>query len=376
MNALRRQRWFDRLVGVGFLTACEVEVIVRQVGGHTRSYLLPVGVLAAAVTTVPLWWRRRAPLATTCAEMAGLVLLFLVVDQDAAILNTAQLILFFSPYSVAAHSSRRRAFTGLAVCLGAVGTCNLIAGGDATSWLFSMGACAASWGLGRFIHTQRALAVELKRTSDQITVETESRERLAVAEQRTQIARELQTLVADNVSAMIVQAQAAQRLLETDSGVADKAMASIEETGRAALSEMRLILGVLRRSDQPVELAPQPGIGQIPALVDRARTKQRQVALRVEGEPGPLPASVDLGVYRILEDAIAIEERAALEITLQFGDERVSVLVTSAGCALGWPTVGMRERVALCEGELEVVTKAAGETLIVQLPRVLRGVLA
>ena len=122
---------------------------------------------------------------------------------------------------------------------------------------------------------------------------------LVIAEQRTRIARELQALVANSVSAMIVQTQAAQRLLVEAPRDADAAMVIIEDTGRQALAEMRRILGVLRRDDDKPELSPAPGVGQIPALIERVRRSHPLVALHVEGEPGPLPASVDLGIYRI-----------------------------------------------------------------------------
>ncbi len=253
---------------------------------------------------------------------------------------------------------------------------NLISPAGANSWAFALGVCVASWVVGRYMYTQRVLAAELQRTSEQIAVETESRERLAVAEQRTRIARELQTLVADNVSAMIVHAQAGQRLLEIDLDQADDAMATIEHIGRAALAEMRLILGVLRRSDQPVELAPQPGIGQIPSLVDTARASRRQIVLRVDGQPGPLPASVDLGLYRILQDAMVIHDDGALDIVLGFTDDHVDLHVTSTAPGTRWPTVTMRERVALCEGELTVDVRGNDRTLMVRLPTKLRGALA
>src|SRR4051794_14537393 len=357
--------------------ACEVEMIGHELrADHHSARALTVGVLATAAMTFPLLWRRRAPLAAACVEMAALVLLLFVVRNDTATLNVPQLLLFVLPYSLAAYAERRRAVMGLGVFVVGMVLLNLEAPGGATSWVFSLGVGCASWGVGRFTHSQRSLAAELQRTSHQITVETESRERLAVAEQRTRIARELQNLVADNVSSMIVQAQAAQLLLRGDLAEADAAMATIEETGRSALNEMRLILGVLRRADQPADLVPQPGVGQIPALVDKSRNTQRHVTLRVQGEPGPLPASVDLGMYRILQDAIAIDETASLDIRLTFGDDSVDLLVTSASRQPEWPTTAMRERVALCEGELELLRDGDNDTLVVRLPRVLRGVLA
>lgn len=368
---------FDVILFIGLAIACEVEVVVHELGRDQRSYpLMVAGVAAAAVMTGPLWWRRRSPLASTCGVMAGLIALLVVVRNDASIVNVPQLLLFVTPYSVAAYSSGALAEAGLAVCLAAAVAINLISPAGGGSWAFSLGACAAAWIVGRYVHTQRTLAADLQRTSDQIAIETESRERLAVAEQRTRIARELQTLVADNVSTMTVHAQAAQRLLESDPGLADEAMARIEDTGRSALSEMRLILGVLRRADQPADLAPQPGIGQIPALVDSARTPSRQIALRVDGEPGPLPASVDLGLYRILQDALGVRDDCDLDVALGFTDDHIDLRVTSKIPSTRWPTVAMRERVALCEGKLTVDTGTTDQTLVVRLPTELRGALA
>jgi signal transduction histidine kinase len=213
---------------------------------------------------------------------------------------------------------------------------------------------------------------------------------LAIAEQRTRIALELQTLVANSVSAMIVQTQAAQRLLVRVPGDADAAMATIEDTGRQALAEMRRILGVLRRADDKADLLPAPGVGQIPALVERVRQAQRLVELHVDGEPGPLPASVDLGVYRILEDALAsTDERAdrtdgadgangAIDVIVHFGVDDVELDVTyRGGPRLDWPSLAIRERVALCQGSVEVdILPGTGERLVVRLPRVFEGAFA
>lgn len=377
MTLTPREQRLDAILAIGFAIACEFEVVVHEVGRHQRSYLLMVaGMGAAAVMTGPLWWRRRAPLISACAVMAGLIALMVVVRNDPSMVNVPQLLLFLVPYSVAAYSPRSAAGAGLAVCLSTGVVINLISPSGGSSWAFTLVACGVSWAVGRYLRTQRGLAAELQRTLDQIEIETGSRERLAVAEQRTRIARELQTLVADNVSAMIVHAQAAQRLLEIDLDQADDAMATIEHTGRAALGEMRLILGVLRRSDQPADLAPQPGIGQIPSLVHAARTSRRQVALRVDGEPGPLPASVDLGLYRILQDAIGLPDDDDLDIALAFSDDHVELRITANGSHTHWPTVAMRERVALCEGALAVDARGNDQTLVVRLPTELRGALA
>jgi signal transduction histidine kinase len=146
-------------------------------------------------------------------------------------------------------------------------------------------------------------------------------------------------------------------------------MSTIEETGRQALTEMRRILGVLRHPDDAAELAPQPGIGQIPALVEQARQDRQQVTLTVEGEPGPLPASVDLGLYRILQEALS--GSGDKDVLLRFCAEDVQLTVVTPGRPhLDWPTPVMRERVALCQGGIDVDEQ---DQLVVRLPRLFEG---
>jgi signal transduction histidine kinase len=182
-------------------------------------------------------------------------------------------------------------------------------------------------------------------------------------------------MVARHVSAMVVQAEAAKRMLDQSPAAADEAMLAIEETGREALSEMRRILGVLRRSgEDPAVLAPQPGVGQLHALVESARTNGRSIELRVHGEPGPLPFAVDLAVYRILEEALADTpgSTGTLAVSLRFAEHLVEleIAIEHAGVT-NWPTVGMSERVASCEGRLRVEDGPDGARMIVaSLPRV------
>jgi signal transduction histidine kinase len=114
-------------------------------------------------------------------------------------------------------------------------------------------------------------------------------------------------------------------------------------------------------------------VGQIHGLVERAREQHRQVELEVDGDPGPLPASIDLGVYRILEEALASAGAGPVEVRLTFAERDVELDVTSRSSpAASWPTLAMRERVALCDGELE----ADEGQLRVRVPRAFEEVLA
>jgi len=374
MTALWRRRpgggLFDAILAAVLFVACEAEVITDTVGdgGHDH-WPLVANVLIAAGATAPLAWRRRNPLASLVVVMSSMPLL-IVALADVKSVNFPQLVLFIAPYSVAAYSPRRRAQLGLAYTGLALVVSNLLEPSGATSWVFSA-ACVTPWAVGRILATRREAAAELRHTAEMLAAEEGGRELLAIAEQRTRIARELQTLIAHSVSAMIVQTQTAQRLLDDHPDEADAAMATIEDTGRQALADMRRILGVLRRSDDGADLTPQPGVGQIPALVERLRSLQRPVGLHVEGAPGPMPASVDLGVYRILEEALAgIVD--PVDVVLRFGADDIELTVTSLGRThLDWPTPAMRERAALCQGIAAIESIAGpGERLVVRLPRV------
>src|SRR5213082_223155 len=117
---------------------------------------------------------------------------------------------------------------------------------------------------------------------------------LAVAYERARIARELHDIVGHSVSVMTVQASAVRRLLREDQEKERQALLTVEETGRAALAEMRRLVGVLRRPEESPALVPQPSLEYVEKLVEQAREAGLPTQLRVEGEPPPLPQSIDL----------------------------------------------------------------------------------
>jgi signal transduction histidine kinase len=357
-----RDRWLDPALSAVALVALEIEILTSK----DRSGPLVLNVLGAAAITVPLVWRRRAPLAYACLTM-GLAVLMPATLTDLTTPVIPGFLLVIAAYTVAAHEPQTRAVIGLAVCL--VAPWALVATAPDTSVYeaaSTAGILALSWAVGRAVRAQRRLNEELGRKAKRIAAERESRERLAVADERTRIARELHAVVAGRVSAMVVQTAAAQQLLDEDLDRADAAMAAVEEAGREALSEMRRILGVLRRVGEAPERAPQPGVGQIHALVERAREQHREVELEVDGDPGPLPASIDLGVYRILEEALASTGAAPVEVRLTFAERDLELDVSAPSArAASWPTLAMRERIALCDGELE----SDERRLRVRLPR-------
>jgi signal transduction histidine kinase len=361
-------RWLDPLLAAAFAIPWVIELTTTR---HKHGSL-PLNIAFALLICAQILWRRRAPLAFALVVNALAVLMTATLTNVMS--NTAPVfVLFVPPYTVAAFEERGRALTGLGACLAGGWALSAIAGAHVSDFTFVTGLITAAWAAGRALRGRRLLADELKRKADRIASEREGRVQLAIADERTRIARELHALVAGSVTAMVVQTEAAGRLLDDDLEAADAAMASVEATGREALAEMRRILGVLRRGeDDTRELAPQPGVGQIHALIERYRRHGRQIELCVEGEPGPLPASVDLGIYRVLEEALAVTDSDA-EVALRLGDHEIELEVGSDGGGTeSWPTLAMRERVALCSGELDVV---AGR-LMVRMPRVFEEVFA
>jgi signal transduction histidine kinase len=193
--------------------------------------------------------------------------------------------------------------------------------------------------------------------------------REAVVEERARIARELHDVIAHNVSMMVVQAGAERRVVEPTSGTRD-VLETIEQIGRSALTEMRRLVGMLR-TDRDEELAPQPGLDDVPRLVTQVREAGLPVELQVEGERRDLPVGIDLSAYRIVQEALtnalkhAGEARATVRIRYEPDSLELEIVDDGAGAGArpegaGHGLVGMRERVALYGGRLDARRREGG----------------
>ena len=266
---------------------------------------------------------------------------------------------------------RRQAIAGLAILLGvaAIVTRNDPEGafGD-LAWLALV--FGVAWVVGFGLGQKFREGDEAKERAERAEREREEQARLAVAEERARIARELHDVVGHSVSVMTVQAAGARRLLDPDQEREREALMVVEQTGREALAEMRRLVGVLRRPEEAPALAPQPSLEHVDRLVEQAREAGLPVELRVEGDPVELAAGLDLTAYRLVQEGLtnAVKHARAThaDVLLRYDDGHVELTVTDDGTgdgggeSGGHGLVGMRERVSVYGGELEAGPRPGG----------------
>jgi signal transduction histidine kinase len=239
-----------------------------------------------------------------------------------------------------------------------------------------MGILAAAWLLGHFAHNYRAYAAGLEERTAELERAREELARRAVTEERLRLARELHDVVAHAMSVIAVQSGVGAHVADSRPGEVGKALAAIEVTSRAALTELRRLLGVLRQDGDPqASLAPVPGLANLEGLLAEVAEAGLAVRLRVEGAPAPLPAGVDLSAYRIVQEALTNVIKHAgpahAQVTIRYRDREVAVEVIDDGRGVaavagdggkgtGHGLVGMAERVAAFGGDLEVGPRPGG----------------
>ena len=373
LRHLMSVRTRDALVAAAWLVALEVENFTAgRATGPLVFHALIVGVMGAAG-----FWRRRAPLAFVLVVLACATVL-LSDWSSAGVVVVPTYVLIAVPYPLGREASLPPALIGLAALI-AFGVAANVASHSAAGWYLGAPALTgAIWSAGRWLRARSLLHQELAQKAERIEAERASRISLAIADERTRIARELHTLVASNVSAMVIQAEAAELLLDEDPRAADEAMAAVEQTGRDALSDMRRMLGVLRHSADAPALAPQPGVGDLYSLVEAARRAGRSIELSAEGEPGPVPSSVDLAIYRVVEEAIAARDPGEALIRLRFGEDQIDLQVDGPHLAgsSAWPTLAMREWAAICNASIGGEISRDRQRLSIAFPRALEEVFA
>lgn len=315
-----------------------------------------VAVMVAVMTGV-LALRRLAPLAVLVGVVAAYDLAGIVVAPVDTIAVFVALLLVF--YSVAAEAPRRPAVMGLVV--GLVGVVPW--GKDVFDWAFIVVILGSAWSVGRVARAHQLLAAELTRTNEELEAERSRATRLAVSEERARIAREVHDVLAHTVSVMVLQAEAAEALLATDTTRSRSSLVAIQDTGRDALGELRRLLAVIRDDGPVSDRAPQPGLDRLEELIVQLREAGLSVAVSREGDLHRLSPGIDLCAFRVVQEALTNTLKHAhatsASVVLHFGQLWLDVHVTDDGVGSqrtngGHGLIGIRERVAMYGGRLDV----------------------
>jgi signal transduction histidine kinase len=369
MSALQRARdavrghplAADTALALALAALVQWEIFTTDATGP-KSLLVPAGL----AVTVPLAWRRVAPLPALLFLMAASAALGLATadsDEVAQELQTPFLAEILAVYTVAAHAQRREALIGLFVSWAA-----LIAA-EPDDFVVMGPVWAGVWLAGRLVRAREHDARRLHELAEALERERVEEARLAVAQERTRIARELHDVVAHAMSTIVLEAGAERVNLDERQTSARQALHSIERTGRQALVEMRRLVGVLRTEEDEAELFPQPSLAHLELLVEHVGRAGVPVDLRVVGEPVQLAPGLDVSAYRIVQEALtnvlkhAGDARAT--VVVAYGDRTLELEIVDDGRGgtpdgSGHGIVGLRERVALFGGSLEAAGREGG----------------
>ncbi|HEX5114701.1 MAG TPA: histidine kinase [Pseudonocardiaceae bacterium] len=339
-----------------------------------------VGVLMV----VPVVFRRRWPIPVAYVILAGGLLQLLThgsLDaRDSLPVRTADLALGIALYTLVVYTDRRRSLTYGAILIAGTAVDVIWRVHDrGAEVVLGIGAAAIygfAWAMGEFVAARRAYHSELEARLRLLETERDQQATIAVAAERTRIARELHDVVAHAVSVIVVQADGAGYAIRGEPELAEQAVRTISDTGREALMELRRLLDVLRSdTDERDVRSPQPSVAGLPELAERFEAVGLPVTLIVRGEIADLPAAVGLGAYRITQESLTNTlKHAGAGAVATVRVERVGGLVEVevvddggagpvrrlAPVSGGNGLIGMRERATVLGGSLTVGRTPAG----------------
>ena len=366
----------DLALALGFVAVGQVELRLSSTPVYGGSASVAVSSAAAVLASLPLVWWRRAPLAVLAVITIALVVP--AVAFDAAILFYGgffpQLVALYGASYLARPPRDRLALLSPVAILVALAVA-IETDRSAGQYALPVGVWAGAWLTGQAARRWRATSNRLRSALAEIDATASLRERAVVDEERARIARELHDVVGHSISVMVLQAGAARLELEPEQGRAREQLEAVEQTGRAAMTEMRRMVGVMRPEDGGAPLAAPPSIQQLEPLLGQMRAAGVDVSLRVTGAERRLPPGLDLSAYRIVQEALTNVARhagpvpAAVEIAYE--PDALTLEVRNLAPAApagrsngrtpgGHGLLGMRERVALFDGSLDAGPAADG----------------
>ena len=373
---------FDVLVAAGVAGLTGLGIFMRE----TPPATMVLGYAMAAAVVV----RRRWPL-VTMAVVGTAALLQVILFEPANDPLPYDLAVLVAMYSVVKYGKHLRD-TFLAAAVVAIGIFLEVVRHPHQPWLpltlWYIGVCGGVWLMGYSMRNRRIYVTTLEDRAATLERERDHLARIAVADERAAIARELHDVVAHSLAVMIVQADGGTYAFDADPGQARQALKTVAETGRDALEDMRRLVDVLRGTQiEPAtdEARTQVTLDRLDLLIERARSAGVTVDLAVTGAPARLPPAVELSVYRIVQEALTNVLRhagtgATVRLGLGYAGDAVSVsVVDDGGGALtrtvaapapagGHGLVGMRERVNVHGGDLTAGPSGTGWAVDALIP--------
>ena len=368
--SLRRVPGLDLGVAAAIVALTQRDVWLEP-GVQPLARVVIAGLLLIA--TVALLWRRQRPLVPCVVLAVALAVQAAISSVDFNSPGTA-LAVVVALYSAGAHLPPSRAAVGVgAVVIGLaarelrdLGAFERNPGNEAFWWLVVL----STSGVGVAIRHRRR-AQRLGALAETLQQEGADQARRAVAEERERIARELHDVVAHGVSAVVVQAEAAEQLLATSPDRTRESLWTIQRLSREALNEMRQVLGILRDGAEGQSRAPQPTLADLPALIDRDRDAGLPVRLDVVGAPRSLPPGLEVSAYRVVQEGLTNVRKhaggagAVVSVRYLPGALELEIVddgpgVSAAGSERGHGLIGMRERVTFFGGEFSAAPREQG----------------
>jgi len=351
--------------------AAMVELVVRRDAPDAPRTTLLFTMPAIAIMMLLLFARRRFPFAAPTAYWLLATALSFVDGRLVPFTKGVFALGMAAAFLLGNLRDALLARLGLAIVLGsaAIVVYN-IPGRSASELVFMPLLFGICWLAGFVLQERAAQAEAAEQRATYAEQQREAVARIAVAEERARIARELHDIVAHAVSVMVLQVGAVRHGLPETLAEDKDALTRVEQAGRTALTEMRRLLGAMRRNGDGLELAPQPGLDALDSLLEDVGRAGLPVRLHVDGDPLPLPRAIDLSAYRIVQEGLTNSLKHArashADVTVRYrADElEVEVLDDGAGTAtsdgLGHGLVGIRERVKIYGGQMNARTAPTG----------------
>ena len=336
------------------------------------------------VTALAILWcacgvlvvRRRWPLAV--GAVVGIAALLPFLGTSMADLTSPIFVLWVAEYAMGRWLPDLRGLAVVGLYLSFL-TAGIVRDGSSTPagdlvWVVTL--VVPAYVVGLLVRHWADRTGHLTQETERLAAEQERVRQETAAAERARIARELHDVLAHSVSAMVLQVAAAEGLVRTDPGRAERLLQDVAAVGRQALSETGRLLHLIRDTDDELGLAPEAGLDRLPELLEGFRGRGLAVDLETHGVLGGLPPGVDLSAYRIVQEALTNALRhgnGEAAVRISRSADRVQILVTNpsgaggtSGSGLG--LVGMSERVAVFGGSLAHGVQGDRYVLDVTLP--------